>query len=188
MHSSFSWYIPKESSFFFLLLGSYRGWCYVSWHLWRGIMTMQISGFLESTDWSDPDAVILIQFSRVNSCLSSLLQIILSCIDWIVFLSSGVCLAWGWSERSREIWGSHSSNGKAQKVAQSTAVSKACPCPPSCPSYKLESKGEEEYRGSWPCYHGILLATAWAVAVAVFCLGWRKIGAVSWGLEVFIFM
>ena len=97
--------------------------------------------FLENTDWSDPDAVILIQFSRVNSFLSSLLQITLSCIDWVAFLSSGVCLAWGWSERSREIWGSHSSNGKAQKVAQSTAVSKACPCPPSCPSYKLESKG-----------------------------------------------
>lgn len=152
-------------------------------------MTMQISGFLENTtDWSNPDAVILIQFSRVNRCLSSLLPIISSCIYWIVFLSSGVCLAWWWSERSREIWGSHSSNGKAQKVAQSTAVSKACPCPPSCPSYKLESKGEEEYRGSWPCYHAISLATAWAVTLAVFCLGWRKIGAISRGLEVFIFM
>ena len=127
-------------------------------------MTMQISGFLENTDWSDPDAVILIQFSRVNSFLSSLLQITLSCIDWVVFLSSGVCLAWGWSERSREIWGSHSSNGKALKVAQSTAVSNAYPCPPSCQSYKLESKGEEEYRGSWLCYHDILLAIALAVA------------------------
>ena len=92
----------KKVISFFSFLGSYWGECYVSRHLWWGIMTMQISGFLENIDWSNPDALTLM---------------ISSCIDWVVFLSSGVCLDWGWSERSREIWGSHSSNGKAKNDA-----------------------------------------------------------------------